>query len=114
MADDYVRETLRTLRERTGDAYVPLSEVGPELRRLHAELTRDGRTLGIRDYFDAVEAALLRRWGPGPRCERCGDTGHVGDEWCSCAAADARAKLVEGRLPLTPEAIRERMEAARG
>lgn len=96
MADDYVQETLRTLRERTGDAYVPLSEVGPELRRLHAELTRDGRTLGIQQYFDAIEAALLRRWGPGPRCEQCGDTGRLPlrsqhpdepTEPCDCEAA---------------------------
>lgn len=124
MADDYVRETLRSLARRTGDSYVPLSEVLDAIQRrideCMAESERSYEPLAevsFRCEADRMRETLReieRRWGPGPRCERCGDSGHVGDGWCSCAAADARAKLVEERLPLTPEAIRERMEAARG
>lgn len=113
MADDYVRETLRTLRERTGDAYVPLSEVlgfAAELRDM-AEKKGDSSRKHWAQGFDRAgdfadgqsdalgEAAWLieRRWGPGPRCEQCGDTGVVdfgGEEpWlggsapCDCEAA---------------------------
>lgn len=86
MADDYVRETLRTLRERTGDAYVPLSEVLDYLRE-QASRDRDARNVAIDHAWDeqagryaeralALDAAaseIARRWGPacGVACDCC-------------------------------------------
>lgn len=112
MADDYVRETLRTLRERTGDAYVPLSEVVSLIGDRSWDQMDLGRT-GEAYRLQALAGEIVRRWGPGPQCERCDGKGYWGGDGiktacvvCDCGAA--RGPVAELDSPnFTPQELRD-------
>lgn len=95
MADEHVRRTLRELAARTGDAYVPLSEVVGLLRSravrcgdMEPKAWWSQRGFGRASTQLRVAAdSLERRWGlrEGPRCWWCREGSSYRP--CDCEAA---------------------------